>query len=189
MKSRYGEITKEILLTVALTGMIVVASTSPYFLTNIARSIMKNKKYGEKKATERKIARSLMRLREKRLIIIQEKEDGNFVVKATVGGKKVIEEINIENLEIKKQSVWDKKWRMVAFDIPDHRKNARDALREKLKELKFYQFQKSLFICPYPCEREIQFLCEFFDITSFVNIIIAEKIHNDIKVRARFNIL
>lgn len=188
MKERYSIITKEILLMIALAGMIVIASTSPYFLVNIARAIIKNKKYGKNKINEQKITRSLRKLRESRLIIVKEKQDGKFLIQLTDKGKRKVEEVNIEKLEIKKQKIWDKTWRIIIFDIPDRKKNARDALRQKLQELYFYQLQKSVFVCPYPCEKEVHFLCEFFDITSCVNIITAQKIHDDIKLKNHFKL-
>lgn len=188
MARKYSPITKEILLTIALTGIVVVASTSPYFLINIARAIIKNKKYNKNRINEQKIVKSLRRLKENNLIILEEKKDGKFMVQITDRGKRKIEEINIEKLEIKKQDIWDKKWRIVAFDIPEKKKTGRDALRRKLQELNFYQLQKSVFACPYPCEKEIHFLAEFFNIGNFVNIITADKIHNDIRLRKHFDL-
>lgn len=189
MRERYNKITKEILLTIAFAGMLVVASTSPYFLINIARAIIKNRKYIKNKTNEEKIINSLKRLRKNSLIILREKEDGKFLVQLTNKGKKKIEEIDIENMKIQKQQNWDKKWRIIIFDIPDkHKKRARDALRERLQKLNFYKLQKSVWACPYPCEKEVQFLCEFFNITSFVNIITADKIYDDIKLKKYFNL-
>ncbi|OGZ62929.1 MAG: CRISPR-associated endonuclease Cas2 [Candidatus Staskawiczbacteria bacterium RIFCSPHIGHO2_01_FULL_34_27] len=188
MKERYNTITKEIILTIALSGMVIIASTSPYFLINIARAIIKNKKYNKGKINEQKIVRSLRKLKENRLIILREEGDGKFIVQLTDEGKRKVEEINIEKLEIKKQKIWDKKWRIVAFDIPEKKKRGRDALRQKLQELNFYQLQKSVFVCPYPCEKEIHFLCEFFNIGGFVNIIIADNIYNDVKLKHNFKL-
>ena len=92
-------------------------------------------------------------------------------------------------MKIEKPKIWDGKWRIVIFDIPKHKKRARDALREKLKELGFYPFQKSVWVFPYPCEKEIQFLVELFDIWPYVNLIVAENISNDIKLRKHFKLL
>lgn len=190
---RYKELTKIILLGLATTGLIAAAATSPYFLINIAREIKRNRKYIRKKLKnqfdERRIAKALKRLEENRLIILTEK-DGKFKVKLTEKGKRKVKEIQFENMKIKKPRTWDKKWRIVIFDIPDkYKKRARDALREKLKELKFYPLQKSVWVHPYPCEKEIQFLCELFDIAPFINIITAGNIYNDIKLKKNFKLL
>jgi len=192
MPRRYKDFTKDILLGLATAGAIIVAASSPFFLINIAREIKKKKKYIKKeirkKLDERKIARALERLKKNRLIILTENE-GKFKVELTKKGKRKVEEIQFENMEIEEPKVWDKKWRVVIFDIPKQKKRARDALREKLKELKFYQLQKSVWVHPYSCENEIQFLCQLFDITSYVNIIVADNIYNDIKLRKHFKLL
>lgn len=187
MKERYNIITKEILLTLAITGIIIVASASPYFLINIARAVIRNKKYN--KNNEQRVVGSLRRLKNNQLVIIREKSDGKFIVELTEKGRKKVEEIQFENMEIKKTKIWDGKWRIIIFDIPEkQKKRARNALREKLQKLGFYQLQKSVWVCPYPCEKEIQFLCELFDISSFVNIITAEKIYDDIKLKRYFKL-
>src|SRR3989338_415485 len=188
MRGNNSQITKEILLTVAMAGLVVVAATSPYFLINLAKAFIKNKKYEKSKQNEQRIIRSLRHLKKNNIIILKDLGDGNFTVRLTEKGRGKVQEINFERLEIKKQDTWDKKWRIITFDIPENRKAARDALRGKMKELKFYQLQKSVFACPYPCEKEILFLCEFFDVFKFVDIIIAEKIHNDAALRRVFKL-
>ena len=188
MVGKYKNLTKDILLYLAITGAILIAATSPYFFLNIARGIVRNRKYIKKKYDERKAARALERLKKNRLLILNEK-DGKFEVELTEKGKRKVREIQFQNMKIEKPAVWDKKWRVVIFDIPEkYKKRARDALREKLKELGFYPLQKSVWIIPYPCEKEIQFLCELFDITPFVNIIIAENIYNDVKLKKHFKL-
>jgi len=189
MVGKYKNFTKDILLYLAITGAVLIAATSPYFLLNLARFIIRNRKYIKKKLDERKIARALERLRKNRLIIITEK-DGKFKVELTEKGKRKVKEIQFENMKIEKPKVWDGKWRVVIFDIPEkYKKRARDALREKLKALGFYPLQKSVWVIPYPCEKEIQFLCELFDITPYVNIIITENIYNDVKLKKHFGLL
>ena len=193
MPNKYKETTKDILLCLFMTGAIMVAATSPYFLVNIAREIKRNRKYIKKeigkKLDERKIAKALERLKRNRLIILSEK-DGKFKLELTKKGKRIVEEIQLEDMKIEKPISWDKKWRIVIFDIPDkHKRRARDALREKLQKMKFYPLQKSVWVHPYSCEKEIQFLCEFFEITPYVNIILADNIYNDIKLRKYFGLL
>ena len=193
MPNKYKETTKDILLCLFTAGVIMVAATSPFFLINIAREIKRNRKYIKKeiikKLDERKIAKALERLKRNRLIILSEK-NGKFKLELTKKGKRIVEEIQLEDMKIEKPISWDKKWRIVIFDIPEkYKRRARDALREKLQKMKFYQLQKSVWANPYPCEKEIQFLCEFFEITPYVNIILADNIYNDIKLRKYFNLL
>lgn len=188
MKEKYRELSKDILLNLAIAGAIIIAATSPYFFLNLGRALLRNKKYIQKELDKRKLKRAIERLQKNRLIILHE-ENGNFKVELTKKGKRIVKKIQFENLKIKKPEIWDKKWRVIIFDIPDkYKKRARDALREKLKKLDFYPLQKSVWVHPYPCEKEVQFLCELFDITPFVNILVVENILNDIKLRKYFKL-
>jgi DNA-binding transcriptional regulator PaaX len=53
---------------------------------------------------------------------------------------------------------WDKKWRLLIFDISEQRKKLREALRHKLIELGFYRLQDSVWIYPYPCNDLMELL-------------------------------
>jgi len=186
---KYRNLTKDILSGLAFAGMITIAATSPFFLVNLARAFLRSKKYCKNEYDNHKVARAFERLKRNRLIILKEKQ-GKFIVELTEWGKRKIEEMKLDDLVIKKPSVWDKKWRIIIFDIPEkYYKRARNALRDKLRKLNFFQLQKSVWVMPYPCEKEIQFLCELFDITRFVNVITADKIYNDIILRKYFDLL
>jgi len=191
MKARYGEITKDALLILATAGLLAIASTSPFFFINIARGLIKYKKYksgGNKDVDEAKLAKSLGGLNKNKIIIIKKEKD-KFTVRLTEKGKRVVKEILFDGMKIEKQKIWDKKWRIIIFDIPEIKKrHMRDAMRQKLQTIGFFQLQKSVWIHPYPCEKEIQLLCEVFGINPFVNIIIAEKVYNDDILLERFKL-
>lgn len=71
---------------------------------------------------------------------------------------------------------WDKKWRVVIFDIPKEMNNQRNILRSKLKSLDFTMIQNSVFVIPFPCEEEIGYLCSHLRISDYVDIIVADSI-------------
>ena len=60
---------------------------------------------------------------------------------------------------------------MVMFDIPDKHKWTRDIFRQKLRIMGFHQLQESIFILPYPCEKEVSLLVEILNIVDFVYLI------------------
>src|SRR3989344_3005352 len=93
----------------------------------------------------------------------------------------------IEKLKLPSKKKWDKKWRIVLFDIPEPKKKTRDALRRKLKKLGFLEFQKSVFIFPFPCRDEINFIINFFDIHDNVFYLEAP-ISPDASFRSHFKI-
>lgn len=183
MKIRYSKITIDILLTLAAAGAIAIAATSPYFLINIARAIIKYKKYNKNNnynIKEYNLWKSLTGLNKNKIIILKNNKD-EFTIKLTEKGKKVVKKILFDNMKIEKQKKWDKKWRIVIFDIPEKKrgKHQRNLMRLKLQTIGFYQLQKSVWVHLYPCEKEVQLICEVYEINPYVNIITAEKIYND----------
>ncbi|KKT24742.1 MAG: Transcriptional regulator, PaaX family [Parcubacteria group bacterium GW2011_GWA2_43_9b] len=73
-----------------------------------------------------------------------------------------------------KRQKWDSLWRIVIFDISEDKKVAREALRRKLKRFGFYHLQKSVFVFPYDCEKEIAALADFFEENDNIEYIIAK---------------
>lgn len=59
-------------------------------------------------------------------------------------------------LYILQNRMWDRKWRIVIFDIPEDKRYIRDRLRIKLKELGFGMIQKSVWISAYPFEDDVR---------------------------------
>ncbi len=55
---------------------------------------------------------------------------------------------------LRKVQVWDGKWRMVIFDIPEEANEKRDKLRRLLKSGGFFKLQASVYVNPYPLNRE-----------------------------------
>lgn len=71
---------------------------------------------------------------------------------------------------------WDKKWRVIIFDIPQELHENRNRFRQKIKGLDFFMLQKSVFIFPYPCEKELAEICRKLKISDYIDIIIADSI-------------
>ena len=142
-----------------------------------------------REVNEKQLNDSIRSLYKSKLIDMIENKDGSITMISTEKGRKKIVAFNLDNMIIKKPVFWDKKWRIVTFDIPENFKEARNALREKLKELGFLKYQKSIFIYPYECKSEIDFVIEFFEIRPFVRYITAEKLDNEIDFKKRFRLL
>lgn len=192
MQKRYSELTKNALLTLAAVGFIAITATSPYFLINIAKAILRYEKYNKNYKSKNSavfLARSLSGLNKNKIIILKE-NSGKFTIKLTENGKKVVKEILFDNMKIEKQKRWDKKWRIVIFDIPEKKlgKQQRNLVRAKLQTIGFYQLQKSVWVYPFPCQKEVQLICETYEVNPFVNIITAEEIYNDDFLKKHFKL-
>lgn len=134
------------------------------------------------------LLRLLKEFRKDRLVEFRDLPDGTTKIVITEDGKKKTLRYEIDELKIDKPKHWDKKWRLVVFDIPDKKKNAREALRKKLKDLGFYQFQKSVFVFPYECEDEINFIVEIFEVRKHVRLATVIKITNESELKLHFNV-
>lgn len=187
MKERYGEIAKQILLAIGITGVVLTIAVAPGAL--LALKLLKvDEGQFPKKYNKEKAARTIQRLHKSELIAIKER-NGKLVIELTKKGKKKFKDIQLENLHIIKPAQWDKKWRVVIFDIPDRSfKHGREALRGKLKQWQFYPLQKSVWVCPWPCENEIQLIGELYGVGPYINIVVAESILKDGSVRKHFGL-
>ena len=126
----------------------------------------------------KRLRQIVKRLADQEVISFKQKGE-ETVVKITEKGKQKILRFNIDNLQIKQPRKWDGKWRIVIFDIPEYKKKAREALRWKLKELGFYQLQKSAFLYPFECKDEITFITANYEIKNDTKYIVAEEIEEE----------
>lgn len=179
--NKKGELTKQILLASA-TGLAV--ATILLLPGSAAMFAPLAKRFKTKKHS---FIKSLKALKRDRLIDFREEKNFSKIVITEKGREKILK-YDLDNLEIKKPKKWDKIWRIVTFDIPESKKAARNALRSKLKELGFQSLHKSVFICPYPCLSEVQFIEEIFKVGPYVNFIEAERVEGDEWLRSEFNL-
>jgi len=190
MAKRFGNLAKGILLYLTTPQKIVGSGgKSPYPMVNLSRELFGHSWPTREIEQKRKLSQALWRLKRDRLIITKQKQEGVFAVELTENGKRKIKEFRFADMEIPIPKKWDGKWRIVIFDIPNKRNAGREALRGKIKELDFYQLQKSVWAFPYPCEKEIEFITKLFHLYPYVQIIEATKIKNDAKLKRHFALL
>ena len=96
----------------------------------------------------------------------------NKKYKFTKNGREWLQKSKIKYFNLKNKK-WDRKWRIIIFDIPESMHKERNWLRRKLNNLGFYMLQKSVFVFPYSCEEELSELCQNAEIENYVNILIA----------------
>lgn len=75
-----------------------------------------------------------------------------FLTLTSKGGSFFNEKISLQTLAKKE---WDRKWRLVIFDIKEIERKLRDNLRELLKKWGFAMWQESVYISPHPILKEI----------------------------------
>ncbi len=181
IKTKYYS--KEILKYLLLAGAVYIAASSPYFALNLTKNIARLRKLKRKKATY-----TFNYLKKRGLIEIK-REGRDVVISLTDEGKKRASKYQIDDLEIEKPKKWDKKWRVVIFDIPNTSRLIRDIFRRKLKEFGFYRLQQSIWIIPYPCQEEIALLREFLGANKKqIQVLEVTKLENESFFRNIFKI-
>ena len=122
--------------------------------------------------------------------ILEQKEntDGSLTIVLTENGKRKALTYQIDEMKIKKAQKWDKRWRIVLFDIPEKKKKIREAVRHHLKNLNFFEYQKSVFVQPYDCKNEIEYIIEFYNIRKYVRFIMADSLDNELHLIKHFKL-
>lgn len=183
-----ANVTKFLLMFVALGAVACGGAIVPGILKALGSSDLGEDTTGYNK---KRISDAIGNLKRQKLVEIIKDDDGNVSVILSNKGKKRIKEFSIDTVFIKKPKKWDGKWRILMFDIPTEPKiynQAREALRNKIKELGFYQMQKSVWVYPYECEDEILFIAEAFHVTKFIEIITAEKMLHESILKRKFGV-
>lgn len=178
-----AQITKVALAIVFIAGVLTVAAMAPNIFQIFGKKYKRIGYYNK-----RQFQKSFNYLKRKGLVEVIKESDDKLTIRITHKGRQKLIKYSIDEIEIKKPAKWDKKWRMVIFDIPNNYKTARDALRKKLKELGFYQLQKSVWVCSYPCFEEVLFIAKFFSVERFIELLVVEEMINDDKLLHHFRL-
>jgi DNA-binding transcriptional regulator PaaX len=151
-------------------GVLLISMVSPMAGASMVGDLLRG--YFNKRSFERtRFLNDLNNLQKRELIDYKESKGGNVQITITKAGRQKMLSYDIDNIHLKKTGRWDRKWRLIIFDVPVAQKQARDAFGRKLRSMSFYPLQKSVYITPYPCEDEIEFLAMIFDVRRHVLIL------------------
>ncbi len=92
----------------------------------------------------------------------------------------------LEKASIEKNAVWDGKWRVLIFDIPEDFHHLRDHFRWLLKRNSFRKLQASVFVSPYSLNREAIEYLEETKLINYIRILKVEEMDNDKDLRKVF---
>jgi DNA-binding transcriptional regulator PaaX len=124
------------------------------------------------KRRKESINRARNNLLEKGLLM---KDDGGYLQITNKGRLKLGD---FDDL-IDKPRHWDKKWRVLVFDIPEKRRKARDQIRNVLVEAGFTRLQNSVWVYPYNCEDFVALLKAQQHIGKALLYMVVDSIEND----------
>lgn len=183
-KKRGRKFLRDILLTsIALSGVVLVAAIAPNALAQLKHLP------AMKRARLRYRARTTLgRLAMQGLITFEKRKGKNYARITPAGREALLLEQRKADIRDGKKRRWDKRWRVIIFDIPERQRKVRDRLRITMRELGFARLQDSVWVYPYDCEDLIALLKADLKLGSAVLYMVVEHIENDKHLQEQFSL-
>ena len=170
---------KDVLIITAGLGIVSLALLMPPLAIIVGKEA--------KRAEKDNFMKRLGRLKQQKFVEIIDKPEGP-IVKITENGVKKALQYKLETMALKKPKKWDGLWRMVVFDVPEEKKRARDSFRRYLNNLGFHSLNQSVFVHPFPCFNEVEFLRQICDTGKEVTYIVAKTIESSTDLKKHFGL-
>lgn len=166
---------KDVLILLG-AGVFLAGSLIMPGLPVVLKPILEEKRKREEKEWEKynisRLRSLLKRLQAQKIVEITDGE-----VKITDKGRRKVLKYNLENMEIKRKT--DGKWRVIIYDVANLKRYQRDIFRNMLDKLQFLRLQESVYLTPFVCDNEIQYLREMFEIGNEVLVLKVKEIENE----------
>jgi len=180
---RRGQLEAAILGTLAVVGIGAVAIAAP--------NVLKLLKYVDpdwitKRDPRERLYVIASRLKRKGLVKF-ERVGGKTRMLLTEKGRIMAHRAMLGN-PLPQKILWDRKWRMLIFDIPEKRRPLRDKVRAILTGFGFVRLQDSVWVFPHDCEDVITLLKTELRLGTQMLYIIADAIEYDKPIRAHFGL-
>lgn len=174
---------KQKILLLLLTGIALGFAYTPKSQGKLLRGLTR----GWKQIDQRSVKEEIRELYRSNLIETRANEDGSTTLLLTDKGRVKALTYHFAEMRIPTNR-WDGQWRVVIADIPEKlgktkTRQLRDALRRKLLSVGFYPLQETVWVIPWSCEKEIEFLIEYFGLRRYVRFGILSRIDNDSHLR------
>ena len=181
VRRRKGYVRDAVLAAVGLSGILLVAMAAPNAIQLLGKTPIGKRFKDQTRTTLSRLAREgLIRFEERR---------GKRYARITEKGRKVLAfELQKKALQAQTKKRWDRRYRIVIFDIAEARRAIRIRLRETMRAAGFVRLQDSVWVYPYDCEDFTALLKADLHIGREVIYIIAESIENDGWLREQFNL-
>lgn len=170
---------------IAAGGILTVAVFAPNALQALDKPLEQYLKRMDEKDRQRKYRRYLSYMKQRGLIKYKT-NDYEHGIQITPAGRQRAKKLNINYLSITIPKKWDRKWRIVLFDIPETKRTARNNLILKLKELGFTQLQRSVWVHPFHCRQEVETISITYGLAKYITYLETDHIDSQDKLKKRF---
>lgn len=177
-RARKNELKKIILETVKVAGLIGIFVIAPNVVGAMAKAgLLPSRRQKEvvERSRDRMIRQGLLRY------------EGKYV-RLTEKGERVLRRLALNEYQLTKPIRWDRKWRVIIFDIPEYRKGLRQKVRSTLMRIGFARLQDSVWVYPYDCEDLAALLKADFKVGKDILYLIVDTIENDRALRKYFEL-
>ncbi len=168
-------------LTLLGVGIFITGSFLIPGLPLLAKPILEKNRQQETnewgKFNAWRLKQIMKRLHAQKLVEVAETQSG-YIVQITEKGKQRLLKYDLEAMALVKKK-WDGKWRIVIYDVSESKKQRRRLFQKILKKLELLQLQKSVYLTPYPCENEIEYLRQIYTIGSEVVLLTVSGLENE----------
>lgn len=147
--------------------LITIALIAPFGLYNL---FLPGKTYYFRQGD---LHKEMRRLQKSGYIALTKTRKG-LILRLLQKGVKRWRRVKLDEIVLPRQGKWDTKWRFFIFDIPEKQRAGRDLLRKKLKELGMYNMQRSVFVYPFDCRKELEFITQIFNLEKYASFIEAD---------------
>ncbi len=179
---RKGYLQHAVLSAVAISGILLVAMAAPNTLQLLGGLSRKHQRRFPEEARS-----AIGRLVKKGHVVFE--GEGKYYARITESGRRELErqEIRIRFTSAKKKR-WDKRYRLIMFDISEKRKAARNQLRREMNSWGFLRLQDSVWVYPHDCEDVVTLLKAELRLGREVVYAVVESIENDRWIREHFDL-
>ena len=177
-RTRNKNIQKIILKTVEAAGVLAVALLAPNALQALKQVGLLPKPH------QREIFNSSRHRLVKTGLLIYE----NGFLRLTAKGRTKLQQLEHRDYKLVKPKRWDKKWRILIFDIPERQRILRTQIRRTILSVGFMKLQKSVWVYPYDCEDFVNLIKADFKIGKDLLYLIVDSIENDKFIKEYFQL-
>jgi len=175
---RKQKLQKVVLNTIKVAGVLSVGLLAPSVIGALSKTGL------IPRTREREyIASSASKLTKRGLLVYK-----NDHYNLTTTGEKLLRRWELSDYKLHQPKKWDKKWRMIIFDIPEKKKKVRKQISLLFKQTGLYRLQDSVWVYPYDCEDIMGLLKTDFGVGKDLLYVIADEIENDRHLRQEFNL-
>ena len=185
-KLPYGTIGRALLGTVAVAGVLAVGLAAPgifQVVKMLEKQYRKDYQRYRVPSYARKVVQGLV---DKKLIRVFERR-GEMMMSLTEKGERELMRYKLREKSLKKWH-WDKKWRLIIFDIAEKKRLKRDYVRKNMQSFGFVKLQDSVWVYPYECEQVVNLLKAEYRLGKELLYVVAGEIENDEWLRKKFSL-